>query len=188
MPSDILPGVARRAHPACGSPDAHCARLPTCPSCGCRVLPTSSSADRRRAPRSGTGELGSCISTLVSSTKSLRNSASAVALLRRLLVRARARAAAERSRRDRRLGALARGRSTASVAGFGRAAGTGCSRAAVCFDFRPRVGTVPGAGGGTAASACGSAESGSALRSRSSAACARHWRRALGRRRSRRAP
>ena len=45
----------RPAHPACGSPDARYARLPTCLSCGCRVLPTSSSADRRRVPRSGTG-------------------------------------------------------------------------------------------------------------------------------------
>ena len=41
--------------------------------------------------------------------------------------------------------------------GVARAPGAACRSAAVCFDFRPRVGTVPGAGGGTTASICGSA-------------------------------
>ena len=50
---------------------ARCGRLPSCPSCGRRVLPARSSAGRCRVPRSGTGTSGRACSTLVSSTNSL---------------------------------------------------------------------------------------------------------------------
>ena len=106
------PPTSRRrvppAHRACGSPDAHCAPLPTCPSCGCRVPRASSSADRRRVPRSGTAKLGSCISTFVSSTNSLRISTSGWPRWRRLLLHAAVAAASAASWRRCRRGRFAR--------------------------------------------------------------------------------